>query len=75
MQSINFWRFVLDLKELRCCGTTKPKSVVERNQTSPLKVEEVKLLHSNLANGSELWDRMFSGAALFCLYARARWAI
>ena len=80
MQSINFCRFVLDLKELdevvnsaRCRGTTKPKSVVERNQTSPLKVEEVQLLHSNLTNGSELWDRMFSGAALFCLYARARW--
>ena len=80
MQSINFCRFVLDLKELdevvnsaRCRGTTKPKSVVERNQTSPLKVEEVKLLHSTLTSGSELWDRMFSGAALFCLYARARW--
>ena len=80
MQAINVCRFVLDLKELdevvnsaRCRGTTKPKSVVERNQTSPLKVEEVKLLHSILTSGSELWDRMFSGAALFCLYARARW--
>lgn len=80
MQAITFCRFVLDISELevvinsaRCRGTTKPKGVVEKNQASPLKVEEVRLLHSNLENNSEIWNRMFSGAALFCLYARARW--
>ena len=80
MQAVTFCRFVLDLKELdpvinsaRCRGTTKPKNVVEKNQASPLRVDEVRQLHDCLMNGAELWDRMFSGAALFCLYARSRW--
>ena len=80
MQAITFCRFVLDVESLepivnsaRCKGTTKPRSVVEKNQASPLKVEEVKLLHSTLEGGGEIWHQMFSGAALFCLYARARW--
>ena len=68
LKNLMRWSTVLGVVE-------QPSPNIERNQTSPLKVEEVKLLHSNLANGSELWDRMFSGAALFCLYARARWAI
>ena len=78
MQAVTFCRFVLDLKELdpvinsaRCRGTTKPKNVVEKNQASPLRVDEVRQLHDCLMNGAELWDRMFSGAALFCLYARS----
>ena len=80
MQAVTFCRFVLDMTELedivngaRCKGTAKQKHVVERSQASPLLVKEVKMLHETFENGSESWNRFFSGAVLFCSYARARW--
>ena len=80
MQAVTFCRFVLDVSNLesvinsaRCKGTTKPRSVVEKNQASRLKVEEVRLFHATLEGDGEIWHKMFCGAALFCLYARSRW--
>ena len=47
--------------------------VVEKKQASPLLVVEVRRLHQLLDSSDDIWDRMFSGAALFCLYCRGRW--
>ena len=80
MQAITFCRFVLDLTDLeetvnsaRCRGTTRQINIAEKNQASPLKVKEVQLLHEVLSKGEDIWFQLFAGAALFCLYARARW--
>ena len=80
MQAITFCRHVLDLTDLeetvnsaRCRGTTRQTIIAERNQASPLKVKEVQQLHEVLSNGQDVWFQLFAGAALFCLYARARW--
>ena len=80
MQAINFCRYVFDMTELeetvnsaRCKGSTRQKHVVERRQASPLLVKEVSKLHDVLEHGTEQWNRLFAGAALFCLYSRARW--
>ena len=80
MQTIAFCRFVLEVKELqpildsaRCKGASKATDVRERAQASPLKVCELQCLHSLLHSEADVWDRVFAGAALFCIYARARW--
>ena len=80
MQAITFCRFVLEVKELqpilhsaRCKGAAKTKGVKERTQASPLQVSELCRLHTLLHTGQDLWDRVFAGAVLFCVYARARW--
>ena len=80
MQTIAFCRFVLEVKELqpilesaRCKGAAKTKDIKERIQASPLTIQELQRLHSLLYSDADLWDRVFAGAALFCIYARARW--
>ena len=80
MQAVTFCRFVLEVRDLqpilesaRCKGATKTKTVKERVQASPLKVTELQRLHHILNNDGDVWDRIFSGAVLFCTYARARW--
>ena len=57
----------------RCAGASKP-SPKARKRAPPLKVSEIKFLHLLLEdNDAPLWDRMFAGAALACLYMRSRW--
>ena len=80
MQAVTFCRFVLDMTDLeetvnsaRCRGTTRQTNVAEKIQAAPLMVKEVQLLHELLSKGEDIWFRLFAGAALFCLYARARW--
>ena len=41
------------------------------NQALPLTVADIWHLHACLENG-DAWDIVFSGTALFCVYARAR---
>lgn len=55
------------------CPAARAKDVKELVQASPLKVSELQCLHSLLHSEADLWDRIFAGAALFCIYARARW--
>ena len=80
VQGVNFCRFAHDMTDLaetvnsaRCRGTTRQKNIAEKNQATPLLVKEVKLLHEVLSKSEDIWFRLFAGAALFCLYARARW--
>ena len=79
LQAVTFCRYVLDVeflnnavKSARCKGTAKVFSVVEKKQASALLVAEVRRLHQLLDSSDDIWDRMFSGAALFCLYCRGR---
>ena len=80
MQAVTFCRYVLDMSDLeetinsaRCKGTTRQTNITEKIQAAPLMVKEVRLLHEVLSKGEDIWFRLFAGAALFCLYARARW--
>lgn len=80
MEAFSFCRHVLSVDELtpvvqskRCAGTTTADVPSVISQASPLKVEELKLLHWKLHHG-EPWDKVFSGAVLFAVYARSRWA-
>ena len=80
MQAVTFCRYVLDIESLegavksaRCKGASKAAVVVEKKQASPLLVVEVRRLHQLLDSSDDIWDRMFSGAAIFCLYCRGRW--
>ena len=73
MQAVAFCRFDEIVSIARCKGTTKQKNVIEKCQASPLFVKEVKILDDVLISGSDLWQRLLAGAALFCLYSRGRW--
>ena len=80
LQAVTFCRYVLDIESLdnvvksaRCKGTAKDVNVVEKKQASALLVAEVRRLHTLLDSSDDIWDRMFSGAALSCLYYRGRW--
>ena len=80
MEAFSFCRHVLSVDELvpviqskRCVGTTTADVPSVVSQASPLKVDELKLLHRTLIDGAP-WDKVFSGAILFAVYARSRWA-
>ena len=57
----------------RCLGATGGDVANKLNQAAPLTVADIWQLHLCLDTG-DAWDRVFSGAALFCIYARARWS-
>ena len=80
LQAVCFVRHVLQVPQLqvlldsgRCKGTAVDDIVREKNQASPLTCLEVLKLHQTLQQHPDIWTRVFSGAALCCLYARARW--
>ena len=80
IQAIAFCRHVLDMQELqpildskRCSGVAREACPKERQQASPLTVEELRKLHSRLDDGTDVWDAVFAGAALLCCYCRGRW--
>ena len=61
------------VKSRRCAGVTKGKRKQKR-KAPPLKVPELKKLHRLLGDeDGQIWDRMFAGACLACVYMRARW--
>jgi hypothetical protein len=62
------------LKGRRCWGASTSDEPLHRNQASPLSVEELRKLHEVLEHGQDAWNRMFAGATLFVVYARARWS-
>ena len=57
----------------RCLGAVVDDLPGKVHQAEPLTVSDVKRLHWVLEHRS-VWDRIFSGAALFCMHARARWS-
>ena len=80
LEAVTFCRYSFDISDLhpitvskRCLGATGSDFANKLNQASPLTVADIWHLHTCLDNG-DAWDRVFSGAALFCIYARARWS-
>ena len=80
-EALVFSRHVLGVVEFqhlidsrRCLGAcgNDPFHIVK--QASPLTVKQLVRLHSVLESGDEDWDRLFAGMALYCIYARSRWA-
>ena len=47
--------------------------LVKVKQAEPLTVSDVRHLHYVLEHG-DVWDKVFSGGALLCIYSRARWS-
>ena len=81
LESIAFVRYTMGvlecdalLKGRRCWGASTSDEPLHRNQASPLSVEELRKLHEVLEHGQDAWNRMFAGATLFVVYARARWS-
>jgi hypothetical protein len=80
LEALSFCRHVLSMDQLgqvvqsrRCLGATTADLPSVISQASPLKVDELKMLHTKLLTG-ETRDRIFSGAILFAVYSRARWS-
>ena len=80
LEALSFCRHVLSMDQLgqviqsrRCLGATTADVPSVISQASPLKVDELKMLHTKLLTG-ETRDRIFSGAILFAVYSRARWS-
>jgi hypothetical protein len=80
LEAVTFCRYSFDIDDLhpitvskRCLGATGSDFANKLNQASPLTVADIWHLHTCLDNG-DAWDKVFSGAALFCIYARARWS-
>ena len=44
------------------------------NQAAPLSVRDLVCLHETLESSANIRDCMMAGAALFCIYSRARWS-
>ena len=80
LEAITFCRYAFNIMDLhditvsrRCLGAVGGDVTGKVNQAAPLTVSDVWHLHMCLCNGGT-WDRVFCGAALFCIYARARWS-
>ena len=82
LEALTFCRFVLAVEELqqsvtsrRCHGVAWGIPEKRPSQAAPLTVNELQTLHDILSDHRmDAWDRLFSGATLFCVYARARWS-
>ena len=80
LEAVTFCRYSFHLPELhdltvskRCLGAVVDDLPGKVKQAEPLTVSDVKRLHWVLKH-ENVWDKVFSGAALFCIYARARWS-
>ncbi len=82
MEALTFCRYVFNIAQLhplinskRCHGVVSGGPVNRANQAAPLKVNDLVLLHDEtLETSDDDWNRLMSGACLFCVYARARWS-
>ena len=81
MEALTFCRFVFGIEEMhksvmskRCCGVIASGPMGKANQAEPLAVTHLEQLHTILERKGDIWDRLISGAFLFCVYARARWS-
>jgi hypothetical protein len=81
LEAIAFVRYTMGiveceplLKGRRCWGATTSDEPVQRNQASPLRVQELEKLHYILEHDTDKWNKLFCGTVLFMVYARARWS-
>ena len=80
-EALIFVRFVFDLPSLdtivksrRILGITRRGAKRGRTKAHPLRVCDLEVLHTLLESADSVWDKLFSGACLACLYMRARWS-
>ena len=78
LEAITFCRYSFDIEDLRlitvnkrCLGATGGDVANKLNQAALLTVADIWQSHLCLNTGNA-WNRVFSGAALFCIYACAR---
>ena len=81
VEALTFCRFVFGIEELhksvvskRCHGVIAAGPMGKANQADPLTVANLEQLHTTLEGKGDIWDRLISGAFIFCVYARARWS-
>ena len=68
---VEFQHLIDSRRCLGACGNDHGRII---KQAIALTVRQVAKLHSILEHGDEEWDKLFGGMALYCIYARARWA-
>lgn len=80
LEAITFCRYSFDVPDLhditvskRCLGAIGDAVPGKVKQAAPLTVADVQKLHECLQSG-DTWNRVFCGAALFCIFSRARWS-
>ena len=80
LEAITFSRYSFHLQDLhdltiskRCLGAVVDDLPGKVKQAEPLTVADVRHLLYVLEQG-DVWDKVFSGGALFCIYSRARWS-
>ena len=81
MEAVTFCRYVFNIEQLhlltiskRCYGVISSGPINRAKQAAPLRVQDLVHLHDVLETSHDMWDRVMSGSALFCVYARARWS-
>ena len=81
MEALTFCRYVFDIDELhksisskRCHGVISAGPLGKASQADPLTVANLERLHAILEGSGDAWDKLASGAFLFCVYSRARWS-
>lgn len=80
-EAMVFARHVLGVTEFqeiiesrRCVGACGGDHTRILNQAEPLTVSQLRKLHAILNNDDQMWNRMFAGMCLFCVYGRSRWS-
>ena len=80
VEAVTFCRFVFDIAKLqecvnskRCLGVAKGLPSDAPFQAAPLTVLQLAELHRLVRESTDIWDRVFAGAILFCVYSRSRW--
>ena len=81
LEALMFCRHVLGVTEFeymvlsrRCQGVAALDVHHKVKQAEPLTVKQLETLHQVLAEDPEIWNRVFAGMLLFCVYARSRWS-
>jgi hypothetical protein len=81
IEALTFCRHVLGVTEFdsvtvsrRCQGVAALDVHHKMKQSEPLTVKQLTLLHRVLFEDDEIWNRVFAGMLLFCVYARSRWS-
>jgi len=81
LEALTFVRHILGIVKLdgcitsrRCMGEASSREITVVRQADALKVSHLQCFHKILSEDPEIWNRVFCGMVLFCVYARSRWS-
>lgn len=81
LEALTFVRHILGIVKLdgcitsrRCMGAASSREITVVRQADALKVSHLQCFHKILSEDPEIWNRVFCGMVLFCVYARSRWS-